>query len=516
MPKILWFSILMSHFYRQLFTCCCMLWSFSTLHAQVSDVVIDGIHFVSEKRTIDPTAFTYPLTDFYIQDVAKYHGYYFCLCCEESKDEDIYRHFYHVLAVRQSDFSISQVSMPAVTRISRYSQIFVRNDSLLIKGYYHDSDKDYCILELPANSERTSYWTLQETSPLSRIVYEDGDFAVTYTDMGEWGKYLGFIDQSNRQEHLYWGSAKLFRKSDGYYICGSQGIGVIVDPKDGVLKKSDEDYYAERASAPNSLFHHERHLFDIEGPDTTVAAYFMHKDTIYMFETDPSGSYLAKLDGHSAKRVKKLAQHFHYISNSSLAKNSDERGGVYLYAYSSKQGRSSGIMDIEDGVVKMISVHINQPPVTVTGTDGLEKTLAFVTKGFATKTIGDVEALERQLGSYCNTIPTSLNHPSESRIFYRIPNATTMVKAKYGYDAVDSTLNSLMLTWKPAGQLLGKKVGVFSKKRIRQEIISTITRLLKRSPQKDADGSLIWKSNGVTIDLWNHSQEVRLMIKRDD
>lgn len=510
----------MRHIYKQLFACCYILCSVVNSYGQVAGEVIDGIRFVNEKMSIDPASFTYPLTDITIQCVVKYHGFYFCLCREEPKDEDIYKEFYHILAIRQTDDSISHVSMPAVARISQYSQMFVRNDSLLIKGYYDKHDKDYCVLNHPVAGDSVSHWVLQETSTLSRVVYEDRDFAVTYTDSGEWGEYLGFIDRSNLQEHLYWGSAKVFKLSDGYYVCGRKAIGVIANPKEGILKKSDKDYYAERASAPKTLFKHEHHLFDWERPDTAMAAYFMHKNTIYLFEIDPSGSYLAKLDGNRVKRIKKLARHFGYISNSPLANNSYDGGGVFLYSSSSKRGSSSGIMDINDGVVKMISVHIHHLPVTVTGTDGLEKTLSFVMKGFATKTIGDVETLERQLNSYHNGIPTKLNystnHQSESRIYYRIPSATTMVKANYGYDAVDSTLNSLMLIWKPARELLGKKVGVFSKKRIRQEIISTITRVLKRSPKKDADGTLIWKANGVTIELWKHSQEVRLLIERDE
>ena len=72
----------------------------------------------------------------------------------------------HILVIHPEDFSFCEVDKPENVVFSDYSQILVRNDSLLIKSY-HEDEKDYCIIDSVCNESGDICWTLKEVSPLS-------------------------------------------------------------------------------------------------------------------------------------------------------------------------------------------------------------------------------------------------------------------------------------------------------------------------------------------------------------
>ena len=123
-------------------------------HAQPSEL-IDEVQIQYQTFNIDTKSITHPFTSFSIKDVVKYHGLYFCLFKEEPLDSHFNKKFSHILVIQPDDFSFREVDIPEGLVFSDYSQMFVRNDSILIKGYYKD-EKDYFITD-GISSEKKRY-----------------------------------------------------------------------------------------------------------------------------------------------------------------------------------------------------------------------------------------------------------------------------------------------------------------------------------------------------------------------
>jgi hypothetical protein len=440
----------------------------------------------------------------------KYHGLYFCLFKEEPLDYQFSKEYSHILVIHPEDFSFSEVDIPEYVVFSNYSQILVRNDSILIKNYYKN-EKDYCIIDSVCNESGDICWALKEVSPLSSVVYEDNDYKIVYTDKGEWGQYLSFIGQSDNVEHIYRCSGQIFKKPDGFYICNGTWIARITNPKEGIVHKHGSSYMDAKASYPETLFFFDSpNIMYQPDKDTLMNAFFMHDDTIHMFETDKDGTYLSKFDGQRIMRLSKLKQRYANIGCSKWENNC--KGDDVLFYCLKKRHDEDGnfdLIDIEKNLVNIISIVTNQSPtVSLTGNDGLKETLEFITDAFSSKTIEDADVLESHLGSHRNTIPSHLKYvsqyESESRTYYRFVNDSIFVSSEYGYDSNTGLLNSLFLEWRPSSDWRNYRNKSFSfpERLIKQEVIATINQVLSCYPKKSGDGSLIWKQNGVKIDLW--------------
>ena len=277
-----------------------------------------------------------------------------------------------------------------------------------------------------------------------------------------------------------------------------------------------------KASHPETLYFHDSPRF-IYRPDkdTLMNAFFMHNDTIHMFETDKNGTYLSKFDGQRIMRLSQLKQRYEYISRPQWGNNCKGDGGLFycLQNLDDKDG-DFGLIDIEKNLVNIISVVTNQSPtITLTGNDGLKETLAFVTDRFSSKTIDDADVLESRLGSQRNTIPRHLMYKSRyksvSRTYYRFVDDSIFVSAEYGYDSKTGLLNSLFLEWRPSSELSGSRYNyketLFPKDLIRQKVIATINETLPCRPKKKDGDSYIWTLKGIKIDLWNSHSGIRLL-----
>ena len=453
----------------------------------------------------------------------KYHGLYFCLFKEEPLDSHFNKKFSHILVIQPDDFSFREVDIPEGLVFSDYSQMFVRNDSILIKGYYKD-EKDYFITDGISSENKKNCWTIKETIPLSSVVFEDEDYKIVFTDKGEWGSYMSFINLSDDVEHVYrLGGGRIFKQPDGYYFCNNVWIGKITNPQDGVIHQRGSGYLDAHASHPETLFYLNgtNQYFINHDRDTLLNAYFMHDNVIHMIETDKDGSYLSKFDGEKTIRLNKLNQRYEYIGCSNLGYFSGGNGGLFYYLPSLNNSDDKfGLIDTSNNLVKIINVITNQrPSLSFSDKEGLKETLAFVTDRFSSKTIEDVDVLESRLGSYRNTIPSHLKYESqyksESRTYYRFVDNNTVISAEYGYDPNTGFLNSLFLEWRPSRELSESinysEKTPFPESLIKQKVITTINEILSCKTKKEKE-DYTWEINGVKINLWNSG--IRLLIEK--
>lgn len=199
-----------------------------------------------------------------------------------------------------------------------YSNMFVRNDSLLIKGYNQGS-KDYYIHLDSTLSSANQEWVLEETRPISKIIYEDDDFAVHYNNRGEWGCYLCFVEKPSAVVHTYiTGATKIIKKDDGYYLYSAQKIQYIANPREGAIDKLDrrEGYFPN--SKPIDLFtfslSKDKEMFYPESDSIFVMVFDMVDDKTCAVISDKKEkeTFLAAIDG---KKVTKLLTIYPFAIN---------------------------------------------------------------------------------------------------------------------------------------------------------------------------------------------------------
>ena len=322
---------------------------------------------------IDSKSITHPSSFFYLEGCAKYHGQYFCLFREDSIVKSWKNSYYHILVIQPTDSTVTEISKTAARyvefrsgRTYDYPQMFVRNDSLLIEGYDvgEVGYKYHCIIDSICGDEGSSCWKLKEISQPSSIVYDDDEYSVKFTDYGEWGQYMGFIDKSDMQEHIYrcWG--KVFKRQDGYYLCSNTAICRIPNPKEGIVHSDvtvidGHTIYTGYENAPAS---DPEILFSPQNPAMMSHAFFMYNDTIHMLETYKDSTYLLKFDGQDIVRLKSLDQEIGRIFSSSLGKDYIGYGDTFNFVNKSKDGEGNfGIIDIDGNQLRIINLVTNQP-----------------------------------------------------------------------------------------------------------------------------------------------------------
>ena len=306
------------------------------------------VEIVYRTYKIDSKSFTHPSTTLSFEGCAKYHGQYFCLF-----EEGII--CFHILVIPSDNSKVHEVHIPEETSFI-HPQLFVRNDSLLVIS--SGEDDSFCIIDSICGENKLPIWKLKKIQSISSIVYEDKDFCVKFTDKGEWGQYLSFIDKSDFQEHIYWCWGKVLKRQDGYYLCSNEAISRITNPKEGIVHPSGEDYY-NYYEKPVS---HPEILFSPSDPDIMLNAFFMHNDTIYMLETYRDSTFLSKFDGQGITRIMLLEQKINYIFSSSLGNNYIGYGDTYNFINKSKDEEGHyGIIDIDGNQIKIVNLLTNQP-----------------------------------------------------------------------------------------------------------------------------------------------------------
>ena len=341
----------MKHTYCSIVVFLCVLASCTQMPKESNES--KDVDIVYRTYHIDSKSFTHPSTSLYFIGSAKYHGQYFCLF-EEIFLDTIRNSCSHIFSISSTDSKVNEVHMPDNISFI-HPQLFVRNDSLLIISSINDR---YCIIDTICGDNKLPIWKLKRIQSISSIVYEDKDFCVKFTDKGEWGQFMSFIDKSDYQEHLYMCWGKVFKQQDGYYLCSNEAISRISNPKEGIVHPSGEDYY-NYYEKPVS---HPEILFTPSDPDILLNAFFIHNDTIYMLETYKDSTFLSKFDGQGVSRIKLLEQRVSYIFSSSLGKDYIGYSDTYNFINKSKDDDGHfGIIDIDGNQMTIVNLLTNQP-----------------------------------------------------------------------------------------------------------------------------------------------------------
>lgn len=450
---------------------------------------------------IETDSFCMPLGDVYLMSVAKYHNHYIALFRERFYDNSTLSEFSHIIALSENNHTI-QIIKSCIGRfdICEYAQMFVRNDSLLIKGYYKN-DKNYCI------EETDGRWMMKEVGTVGNQIYEDSIYRVDYSDFGEFGCYLSFIEKESHVEHAYSSmNTRIFRLSDGYYLCGKYGIGYIAEPNNGkTVKVREHVEYA--ASIPEVLYDIQkgRSLWFDPKIDTTYHAAFMHNNKIHLLASDRTTTYIETFDGNRMQKVwslgRKLATS---ITSCDFGKN-NQRGDALCW-FNGIRDRD-GFIDIHGDSICIFELRLKHRPITYTNKNAVQQTLERFLPVLKTSTISDADEFEEQIGGITNGHIRSCHVADVDRpnlvekSYYHLISSKLTQKTTYGFDKDTNILDYIIIEWVNTQTILTGSYHSIKNSLILNKMISIVNKVTGCRPTSTTE-ERIWRKNNLQLSLW--------------
>jgi hypothetical protein len=158
----------------------------------------------------------------------KYDGKYYCFFGTKSPYGGSTKRLY----ILSENGNVEQiVDMPKIISERYYSDLFVKNDSIIVKDYYDKSSFYF-------DTKKSEWITINDVDDL---VYEDDKFYVTYLDFGEWGGTMWFKDKKTNKEYEVASSVPIINKlNDIYYVTHGRNVIAIENPLS--LKSCEPDY----------------------------------------------------------------------------------------------------------------------------------------------------------------------------------------------------------------------------------------------------------------------------------
>lgn len=449
---------------------------------------------------IETDSFCKPLGDVYLMSVAKYHNHYIVLLRERFYDNSTISEFSHIIAISENNHSL-QIVKSDIGRfdISDHAQMFVRNDSLLIKGYYKN-DKNYCI------EETDGKWMTNEVRAVGNQIYEDSIYRVNYSDFGEFGSYLSFIEKESQIEHAYSCiGTRIFRLSDGYYLCGNYGIGYIADPNNGkTVKVRELDMYT--VSVPEVLYDIQKGRSLLFNPiDTTYHAAFMRNNKIHLLASDRTTTYIEMFDGNSTQKVWSLGTKLATSITSCVFSKNNQREGALCW-YNGLSNRE-GFVDIHGDSISIFELRLKHRPITYSNKDFVQQTLERFLPALKTSTLSDADAFEEQIGGITNGHIRSchvadVDKPNlVEKSYYHLISPKLTQKTTYGFDKDTNMLDYIIIEWVNTQTILTGSSHSIKNSLIANKMISIVNKATGCRPTSTTK-ERIWRKNNLRLCLW--------------
>lgn len=283
-------------FYFLIFLC------FATSYAKRFNKVQQLSPVKTITATLDGNKYFHQNGDISIAGV-RYHDLYFFWIRENVK----YNNYNHIFAFSKEGKLIQTISLPK--NFDSSGQLFVRNDSLLIRNDYSDyPDYHICLID--------TTWTITKINKLSRLIYEDADYRVFYKAMGEWGTYLHFVEQQTNVIHTYYGKeSRIIKHKDGYYLYGPYSVSYIHNPKEGIINSSNvlevpEGNIPYSNSEKIIQFKKTNEEFYFFKSDSTIAAVTLVNDKILAIINDKKEAFVAEINGKNIRQLYSIGSSF--------------------------------------------------------------------------------------------------------------------------------------------------------------------------------------------------------------
>ena len=389
-----------------------LLWTPRPAKAQQQFTVIHDTVLINSADYFDP------ISTVSLGWVAKYHDWFFCIF-EEMDLYEIWKKKNTMLAISSDGKEIRKVEMPSCG-LGPYGDFFVRNGKLIIKPYYTYRNGEGYVFD-------DKSWSWRKNNSTSDIIYEDDRYSIAYMDYGEWGNYTWFIKKSNkaqylRPEHF----SRIVRIDSVYYFVHPDRID-SASISDTLGKYCDYHYYryyySDMWAFERKMFRDNFSLLEHFAPDRPQPSVFKFQgktdstrwmwprityDTIfnqafsigsqlYGIVSSPQKTCVAKTKQGQLQEVFDFGCKYNFIRKYDCYRGVNIANNTCFLPFEESYFHT-GIMNVEDSVIRIRHIIHNQDTLDVLGTDNFEDLLNFLLKNLNQLSLNQLDDFEKQLG----------------------------------------------------------------------------------------------------------------------
>jgi hypothetical protein len=328
---------------------------------QLSLVFGQSFELNTKELTLDlkgiiPTGATIHLTH-----AASYKDYFYCFFNDQHVDPKIGHLKKYCFVFSNEGKEIKRLIVPKAIQNSNYFDLFVKNDSLIVKttnenqAFYFDCKK--------------SKWV--KTSGVDDILFEDKDYCVYSKDFGEWGGKTWFRDTKTNFEYAIEATTPLLTKLDStYYLTCNRTILKIKNPK-SLTKCEDRFRYANIEKEQQfTAWDCESNGYETIFKDTTedfesiffsssnfIISSFTSKNQLYHIYQTNNGTYISTLENHSIKTLQKIGEQLQFFNMFNSYRYPIQEDGTQLLKFRSKN--AFGFVVIKNQIMNTYVLKIN-------------------------------------------------------------------------------------------------------------------------------------------------------------
>ena len=496
-------------------------------------VIRDTIH-------INAADYFSPISTVSLGWFAKYQGWYFCLF----EEEDIFESWKGnriLLAISEDGHEVRRVDFPS-KEFSVYGDFFVRDGKLILKPYHTEIAGRGFIFD-------DKNWSWKPTNSISDIIYDDDLYTVAFKDYGEWGDYTWFIKKKNKAQYIrpeYF--SRIIRIDSVYYFVHRNRIdSVLVSDTMGYRSNGLWHYHNSTMWLfERDMFRNNSEMlstlstvtpqppifistgkkdtdiislyFDIITYDTIINHAFSVGKQLFPIVTTPQKTIIAKVRDGQLLEVVDFGRKYNFIQKHDCYRGVNVANNQSLLGFKESY-HTSGLIDVEDSVIRILNITHNQDTLHALGTDNVGKLLEHLLNNFNNLSINSLDSIEQKLGGTGNHkfetfdngyFPDEYKNAKEyvGTKYYKVVDNTQTLITSYCIHLSDSMVKGVYLTWVKTNFFdSGSRWSADAEGDEAKcaELSDIVTRLTGKKP-KQVENHLEWDYKGFTIRLYRYAR----------
>ena len=471
-------------------------------------------------------------------DIAKYRNYYFCAFYETHLYDYNFQK-YHILAFSEDGTDVRKVELPErACSHFEHSDIFTRNDTLFLKGYYSSCLHYFFDFD---------NWEWVPLDFFSNVIYEDEIYSVIPYG---WGTYTCFINKEPTWRHetrdgiqhteltnrlyLYCNKIKrVIRKGNSYFIVhhyGADSLNLSKSPGNLIYVKLDHSLsdlsgrldcsnnYKKnfipiiRFSTKKNAKGWKKHEYD-----TTFNNAFLFDNQIFYVTSTPLSSSITKIEDGKLKTVVDFGGQFNFYILKNTGVNFANNKCITAFE---QNANTYGFMDIADSLIHIRYFIHDQDSIKFIHSDSIQLLLQFLFANLPDINFHTLDSFENHIGAMCNNEILLLRNkyfPDKYQddakygkiSYYAKINDEQTLSCDYCINKSDSTVKALFLEWREPN-LYDYRTNIYDNKfstSKKHKIISIINKITGTTPKREKDCN-VWIYNNLTCELYDNGRMV--------
>ncbi len=508
---------------------------------------------VEDTVRINAKDYISPLSRFEMKWAAKYHGYYFCIFLDQNIFEG-WNWKNRLLIISEDGKETVEVSLPEDFQGSDYGDLFVRHDTLYLRPYPYDDEQSGYYFEM-------NNWKWKSMKVVSDVIYDDDQYTIAFIDIGEWGGYTWFMENS-RQYLMPEKLSRIIKNDNTYYFIRGSKVDTL-NSLDGKAKLCEKNITYEKAAAnhwafleklwasgdlkvePVPNFSHftgrEATLEDYfcwnflaygDGSlvyDTLFSNAFLTNGNIFYLVNTKEKTYIAQIEDGKLLEKFDLGHPYQfyrlhdYYRGKNVAPNQ-------CFEQFEENNNSFGVLEIKDTLIHIRHIIHNQDSLPHIGTDHIESLLQYLLNHIDHLTFTQVDSVEKMLQATSDGEFRDLangyypdkyqNGKYKKYSYYTVIDSEKMLSVDYCVHKSDSVVKGAFFEWMKTrlynsnDHHIGGKTDNYEEKV--EEVRQILTYLTNQVPVAITDNSTywMWTYHNLTIKLYEGGRMVMYLTEK--